>query len=130
LWCCIALPAFGVDTRWAYAALDDAINHRGVSEVEPTAGLSLVMESLRTRTQLRASEKARLNSFEATLGENTASFLTIRSTLLAGGAILAGLSGSGSALFGIYAEKAAAEAAAFDVQRRNSVARTLVAEIV
>ena len=130
LWCCIALPAFGVDTRRAYAALDDAINHRGVSEIEPTTGLSLVMESLRTRTQLQASETARLNSFEATLGENTASFLTIRNTLLAAGAILAGLSGSGSAIFGIYAERAAAAAAALDVQRRISVARALVAEIV
>ncbi len=129
LWCCIALQAFGVDTRRAYAALDDAINHGGTSEVEPTIDLSLVMESLRTRTQLQAPEKARLNSFEVTLGDNTASFLSIRSNLLSNGAILAGLSGSGSAVFGVYAERAAAEAAALDVQRRASTARTIVAEI-
>ncbi|RIE07928.1 hypothetical protein SMC6_05120 [Candidatus Cryosericum odellii] len=72
----------------------------------------------------------RLNSFEATLGENTTSFLNIRSTLLASGAILAGLSGSGSAVFGIYAERAAAEAAALGVQQRVSAARTFVAEIL
>ena len=130
LWCCIALPTFSVDTGRAYSALDDAIDHGGTSEVEPTVDLNLVMESLRTCRQLRASERVRLNSFEATLGENTASFLTIRRALLAGGAILAGLSGSGSALFGIYAERAAAEAAALDVRRRISVARALVAEIV
>jgi 4-diphosphocytidyl-2C-methyl-D-erythritol kinase len=50
--------------------------------------------------------------------------------LLASGAVLAGLSGSGSAVFGMYAERAAAEAAALEVQQRFSVAWTIVAEIL
>ena len=130
LWCCIALPTFRIDSRRAYAALDDAITRGGASEVEPTVDLNSVIKALRTRTPLRSSDEMRLNSFEATLGENTASFLSIRSMLLASGAILAGLSGSGSAVFGIYAERAAAEAAALDVQRRVSAVQTFVAEIL
>jgi len=130
LWCCIALPTFRIDTRRAYAALDDAITRGGASEVDPTVDLNSVIKALRTRTPLRGSDEIRLNSFEATLGENTASFLSIRSMLLASGAILAGLSGSGSAVFGIYAERAAASAAALDVQQRVSAAQTFVAEIL
>jgi len=130
LWCCIALPTFRIDTRRAYAALDDAITRGGASEVDPTVDLNSVIKALRTRTPLGGSDGMRLNSFEATLGENTASFLSIRSMLLASGAILAGLSGSGSAVFGIYAERAAASAAALDVQQRVSAAQTFVAEIL
>jgi 4-diphosphocytidyl-2-C-methyl-D-erythritol kinase len=130
LWCCITLPAFGIDTRRAYAALDDAITRGEASEAEPSVDLNSVIKALRTRTPLGGSDEMRLNSFEATLGENAAGFLSIRSTLLASGAILAGLSGSGSAVFGIYAERAAAEAAALDVQQRVSAARTFVAEIL
>jgi 4-diphosphocytidyl-2-C-methyl-D-erythritol kinase len=128
--CCIALPAFRIDTRRAYAALDDAITTGGASEVEPTVALNSVIKALRTRTPLGGSDEMRLNSFETTLGENTASFLSIRSMLLTSGAILAGLSGSGSAVFGIYAERTAAKAAVLDVQQRVSAARTFVAEIL
>jgi len=71
-----------------------------------------------------------LNSFDVALGEHTASFLNIRSMLLVSGAILADLSGSGSAVFGIYAERAAAEAAALEVQRRVSAVQTFVSEIL
>jgi len=130
LWCCIALPIFRIDTRRAYAALDDAITKGGASEVEPTVDLNSVIKALRTRTPLGGSDEMRLNSFETTLGENIPSFLGIRSMFLTSGAILAGLSGSGSAVFGIYAERATAEAAALDVQQRLSAAQTFVAEIL
>ncbi len=108
--------------------LDDTITRGGALGIEPTVDLSTVVEALRSGTPLRGSEDARLNSFDVTLGENTMSYLSIRSMLLAGGAILAGLSGSGSAIFGVYAERAAAEAAALEVQRRIRAVQTLVAE--
>jgi 4-diphosphocytidyl-2-C-methyl-D-erythritol kinase len=130
LWCCIVLPTFRIDTRRAYAALDNAITREGASEVEPMVDVNSVIKALRTRVSLGGSNEMRLNSFERTLGENAASFLSIRSMLLASDAILAGLSGSGSAVFGIYAERAAAEAAALGVQQRVSAARTFVAEIL
>lgn len=130
LTCCIALPEFRVDTRRAYELLDNAMANNGASTVDPSVSLDVVLEALQKLEPLSRSGSFRLNSFEATLGENTASFLSIRSTLLASGAILAGLSGSGSAVFGIYAERAAAEAAALDVQRRVSAIQTFVAEIL
>ena len=130
LTCCIALPEFRVDTRRAYELLDNAMANNGASTVDPSVSLDVVLETLHKLEPLSRSGSFRLNSFEATLDENTASFLSIRSTLLASGAILAGLSGSGSAVFGIYAERAAAEAAALDVQRRVSAIQTFVAEIL
>lgn len=129
LWCCVVLPTFRINTSHAYSVLDEVMDERGSSAVDPAADLTTVVEALRTRTPLQGPDELRLNSFEVTLGHNTASFLSIRSNLLSNGAILAGLSGSGSAVFGIYAERAAAEAAALDVQRRVSTARTIVAEV-
>jgi len=130
LTCCIALPAFRVDTRHAYDLLDTAIADNGASAVDPSVSLDVVLEALQRLEPLSHCDSFRLNSFEATLGEDTASFLNIRGMLLASGAILAGLSGSGSAVFGIYAARAAAEAAALDIQQRVSAARTFVAEIL
>ena len=131
LTCCVVLPPFRVDTGHAYTLLDRAMDNGGMSAIDPSVSLAVVLEALRTLEPLsRRPASYRLNSFETTLGENTTSFLSIRSALLTSGAILAGLSGSGSAIFGIYAERAAAEAAALDVQKRVSVTRTIVAEIV
>lgn len=130
LTCCIALPPFRVDTGHAYALLDSAMDNGEVSAVDPSISLAAVLEALRTLKPLVRPASYRLNSFETTLGENTTSFQSIRNVLFTSGAILAGLSGSGSAVFGVYASRAAAEAAALDVQRRVSVTRTIVAEIV
>jgi 4-diphosphocytidyl-2-C-methyl-D-erythritol kinase len=130
LTCCIALPGFRVDTRHAYELLDSAMADNGISAVDPSVSLDVVLEALQKLEPLSRSGSFRLNSFDAALGENTASFLNIRSMLFASGAILAGLSGSGSAVFGIYAERAAASAAALKVQRRASAVQTFVAEIL
>jgi 4-diphosphocytidyl-2-C-methyl-D-erythritol kinase len=130
LTCCIALPGFRVDTRHAYELLDSAMADSGISAVDPSVSLDVVLEALQKLEPLSRSGSLRLNSFEAALGEHTASFLNIRSMLLASGAILGGLSGSGSAVFGVYAERAAAEAAALEVQQRVSAVRTFVAEIL
>lgn len=130
LWCCIALPAFRINTSHAYASLDQTIAAQGASAVDPTIDLDSVIKTLRTCTALPDRGKQRLNSFETALGDNLPAFLDIRGMLLAGGAILSGLSGSGSAVFGIYAERAAAEAAALAVRARQSVDRTIVAEIL
>jgi 4-diphosphocytidyl-2-C-methyl-D-erythritol kinase len=127
---CIALPGFRVNTGNAYGLLDSAMSDNGASAVDPTVSLESVLEAIRKLEPLPLCGASRLNPFEATLGDNTAGFLSIRSMLLASGAVLAGLSGSGSAVFGIYAERAAANAAALEVQRRVSAVRTFVAEIL
>lgn len=128
--CCIALPVFRVDTTSAYELLDSVMADDGAAAVEPSIALDAVLEALHSLKPLPGSGSIRLNSFEKTLGENTVCFLSIRKMLLMNGAILSGLSGSGSAVFGIYAERAAAEAAALDIQRRVSATRTIVAEVI
>jgi 4-diphosphocytidyl-2-C-methyl-D-erythritol kinase len=130
LTCCIALPCFRVNTGNAFELLDSAMAENGASAVDPSVSLESVLEAIRKLEPLSLSGASRLNSFEATLGDNTAGFLSIRSLLLASGAVLAGLSGSGSAVFGIYAERAAASAAALEVRRRVRAVRTFVAEIL
>jgi 4-diphosphocytidyl-2-C-methyl-D-erythritol kinase len=130
LTCCIALPSFRVNTGSAYGLLDSAMADNGTVAVDPSVSLESVVEALRKLEPLSLRGTSRLNSFETTLGDNTAGFLSIRSVLVASGAVLAGLSGSGSAVFGIYAERAAASAAALEVRRRVSAVRTFVAEIL
>jgi 4-diphosphocytidyl-2C-methyl-D-erythritol kinase len=126
----MALPGFRVNTRNAYGLLDIAMADNGTVAVDPSVSLESVVEALRKLEPLSLCNTSRLNSFETTLGDNTADFLSIRSMLVASGAVLAGLSGSGSAVFGIYAERAAALAAALEVRRRVSAVRTFVAEIL
>lgn len=129
LWCCLALPAFRTSTRAAYAALDEAMALQGTPATDPTVSLNSVIATLQTRSVLSAHESQRLNSFEAVLGDDRLVFLEIRRVLLAHGALLSGLSGSGSAVFGIYAERAAASAAALTLQTRQNVQQTFIAEI-
>ncbi|MHB8071699.1 MAG: 4-(cytidine 5'-diphospho)-2-C-methyl-D-erythritol kinase [Candidatus Cryosericum sp.] len=130
LTCCIVLPSFRIDTGVAYRALDDIMAADGPSSAEPSVSMQAVMGALTARESLHPPEAFRLNAFDAVLGENSASFLAIRDTLLANGAIISDLSGSGSAVFGIYAERAAAEAAALDIRRLSEHVRTIVAEIL
>jgi 4-diphosphocytidyl-2-C-methyl-D-erythritol kinase len=130
LTCCIALPGFRVNTGIAFGLLDRAMADNGASAVDPSVSLESVLEAIRKLEPLSLCGASQLNSFEVTLGNNTTSFQSIRSILLASGAVLAGLSGSGSAIFGIYAERAAASAAALEVRRRVSAVRTFVAEIL
>ncbi|MGB9665767.1 MAG: 4-(cytidine 5'-diphospho)-2-C-methyl-D-erythritol kinase [Candidatus Cryosericum sp.] len=129
LWCCLALPAFRTSTRAAYAALDEAMALQGTPATDPTVSLDSAIAALQTLSVLPAHESQRLNSFEAVLGGDRPVFLEIRRVLLASGALLSGLSGSGSAIFGIYAERAAAEAAALILQTRQNVQQTFVAKI-
>ncbi len=130
LWCCIALPTFRISTSQAYTVLDEVMAAQGVSAVDPTIDLNSAINVLRTGTALSDHGIQRLNSFETALGDNLTLFLDIRTELLAAGAILSGLSGSGSAVFGIYTERATAEAAALAIRERRSVDRTFVAKVL
>jgi 4-diphosphocytidyl-2-C-methyl-D-erythritol kinase len=130
LTCCIALPSFRIDTGVAYRALDDVMAAHGPSSAEPSVSMQAVMDALTAREPLHLPEALRLNAFDAVLGDNAVSFLAIRDVLLANGAIISDLSGSGSAVFGIYAERAAAEAAALDIRRLSEHVRTIVAQVL
>jgi 4-diphosphocytidyl-2C-methyl-D-erythritol kinase len=92
--------------------------------------MEAVMNALTTCEPIRQAQAPRLNAFSSALGDNIVPFLAIRDLLLASGAILSDLSGSGSAIFGVYAKRAAAEAAALGVQQHFRAARTFVAGIL
>jgi len=128
--CCVVLPPFRVETGAAYRALDALMTHEGAPSAEPSVSLETVMDALARRKPLHQAQTPRLNAFSVALGDNAACFLAIRDMLLANGAILSDLSGSGSAVFGIYAKRATAEAAALGVQQHFRATRTFVAGIL
>jgi 4-diphosphocytidyl-2-C-methyl-D-erythritol kinase len=130
LTCCIVLPPFRTDTKMAYRVLDEVMAIEGPSAGEPSISLETVMDALTTREPPCQPETPRLNAFDVALGNDTVRFLAIREILAASGAILSDLSGSGSAVFGVYAERAAALAAALEVRRQTEHVRTIVAQIL
>jgi 4-diphosphocytidyl-2-C-methyl-D-erythritol kinase len=130
LTCCIVVPSFRIDTGAAYRLLDDVMTRQGPSAAEPSVSMEAVMNALTTCEPIRQVQAPRLNAFSSALGDNIVPFLAIRDLLLASGAILSDLSGSGSAIFGVYAKRAAAEAAALGVQQHFRAARTFVAGIL
>lgn len=130
LWACVVLPPFRVDTRAAYRALDDIMFSSGPAAVEPTVSMEEVIAVLQGHGHLPAGSHAlRLNAFESTLGEYKPLFEQVRRTLWGTGAHVAGLSGSGSAMFGVYESRAAASAAARDLQQRLASCQAMVAKL-
>lgn len=130
LWACVVLPPFKVDTRAAYRALDDIMLGSGPAAVDPTVSMEEVIAVLQGHGRLPAESHAlRLNAFEAALGEYTPLFEQVRRALWGTGARIAGLSGSGSAMFGVYESRAAASAAARDLKQRLTSCQAVVAKL-
>jgi len=95
----IVRPAFGLSTREGYARLG-----REPGDPPPRGNVP----SFRTFTDIAAAVR---NDFEEAWGPSHPEIAAIRRELLSAGAGAAGLSGSGSALFGLYAsERLAREA--------------------
>jgi len=95
----IVRPAFGLSTREGYARLG-----REPGDPPPRGNVP----SFRTFTDVAAAVR---NDFEEAWGPSHPEIAAIRRELLSAGAGAAGLSGSGSALFGLYAsERLAREA--------------------
>jgi len=95
----IVRPAFGLSTREGYARLG-----REQGDPPPRGNVP----SFRTFTDVAAAVR---NDFEEAWGPSHPEIAAIRRELLSAGAGAAGLSGSGSALFGLYAsERLAREA--------------------
>jgi len=130
LWACLVLPPFKVDTRTAYRTLDDIMFRSGPAAVEPTVSMEEVIAALQGHGRLPAGSHAlRLNAFESALGEYKLLFEQVRRALWGTGARIAGLSGSGSAMFGVYESRAAASAAARDLKQRLTSCQALVAKL-
>lgn len=88
LWCVISKPSFGISTAEAYA---------GVVPHIPTTPLE-------ERLRLPRSEWQReiVNDFESSLFERYTALPNIKCEMIRRGAIYASLSGSGSAMFGLF----------------------------
>jgi 4-diphosphocytidyl-2-C-methyl-D-erythritol kinase len=95
----IVRPAFGLSTREGYARLG-----RGPGDPPPRGHVP----SLRTFPEVAAVVR---NDFEAAWGPSHPEIAAIKRELAAAGSAAAGLSGSGSALFGLFASEGAAREA-------------------
>lgn len=95
----IVRPAFGLSTREGYARLG-----RGPGDPPPCGWVP----SFRTFPEVAAVVR---NDFEAAWGSSHPEIASIRRELLSAGAAAAGLSGSGSAVFGLFPSEGAAREA-------------------
>lgn len=114
LWLAIVFPGFPVVTRWAYERLDQSLTARGA--VDTIRGFGAVGGKVDYGS----------NDFEEVVGERYPSIVELKHALLEAGAASAGLSGSGSAVFGVFEDERAARRAARE-QRGSwtAVARSL-----
>lgn len=110
----IALPEARVSTPWAYAKVDDLPNRQHHSS-KP-----LVDALKRGNRELVALALA--NSFEEALFPEFPAMADLKIKLLIHGAIGSCLSGSGSAIFGIFRDQATADRAAAALQREGFAA--------
>ena len=103
----IVRPAFGFSTREGYARLG-----REPGEAPPSSGIP----SFRTLSDVAAAVR---NDFEEAWGPACPEIAEIKGGLTAVGALAAGLTGSGSAVFGIFASEAAAREAGGKLSRNR-----------
>ena len=95
----IVRPAFGLSTREGYARLG-----RAPGDPPPRGNVP----SFRTFSEVAAVVR---NDFEAAWGPSHPEIAAIRRELVSAGAVAAGLSGSGSAVFGLFTSEAGAREA-------------------
>ena len=108
-WFVVAKPNFSVSTKDAFQLYD-----RQPAEYYP-ASLTL-LEGLE-RGDLQAVAGNLYNALEAPVGGQKPLIFHLRDSLLQSGALGARMTGSGSAVFGIFAEEAAAKKAAQNIRR-------------
>jgi 4-diphosphocytidyl-2-C-methyl-D-erythritol kinase len=117
-WAVLVNPGFPVETRWAYEQL---AARRGT----PTP-LSKAHEALRAREVCRWDDVIPLmeNDFESALAPMHPVFGELKAALLRVGAQAALLSGSGSAVFGLFTDEAMAQHA---MERLKASGHTILA---
>jgi 4-diphosphocytidyl-2-C-methyl-D-erythritol kinase len=104
-WVVLANPGFGVETKWAYQELAMT---RG--SVRPLSQLHVDVER-QTHVSWAQLAEAAENDFESPVFARHNSLRRIKQLLLAHGAELALLSGSGATVFGLFHDQAAANQA-------------------
>lgn len=112
-WAAVVKPRFGIPTRGAYAALDRLPPSR---RPRPTASLASCFRAVRSG-RLRALIPH--NDFEAAVFPARPRLARLKSSLLAAGASCAFMTGSGSAVVGLFASRPCARRAASLLGRRH-----------
>ncbi len=108
LWLAIVFPRTPISTRWAYAELDRSLT-------SPRAA-----DRIRRFCSRDPDLTEIFNDFEGVVGTKYPGIPDLKAGLLALGAYAAGLSGSGSAVFGLFRDRAAAEQAV-EMKRREGL---------
>lgn len=101
-WIVICKPPFSIST----AELFGRIDKRRITAHPDTQGLCAALHA----GDLRGAARRMYNVFEEALPRSSAEIGSIRGALLDGGALGAVMTGTGSAVFGVFEEHAAAEA--------------------
>lgn len=112
-------PSFGVSTTWAYRSL---ARYRGLTKVEDN--IKLFIRALRNG-DLDRLEELGVNDLEAGVLPAFPEISRIKAALREAGALYARMSGSGSAVFGIFQDGRAARKAASKMKWRCMAARTV-----
>ena len=100
----LVMPAFPVQTAWAYENAQILLTNREKN--------SILKDCINSSYPLRALANRATNDLEPGVFRRFPELKDIKNELQSSGADLAGLSGSGSALFGIYQNRSRAELAA------------------
>ncbi len=100
-WVKVLTPGFPISTRWAYGLLKERKAYADPEEAEETS--SRLVDALK-RGDIKGVAEAFFNSFEEPISEVYPEIRALKEELLKEGALVAGLSGSGSAVFGLFRE--------------------------
>lgn len=119
LWHVLVKPPFGISTRKAYEGLKPGMLTPGKTDVR------ILLRSIQ-KGRPRMIGQLLFNSLELSLNKRVRKILNLKKKLLFQGAFGAGMSGSGSAVFGLFHTKKQAEAVA-QVLRKEKRLRVFVA---
>lgn len=109
----VAKPKFGISTREAFGGITPRANRPDAKNSPEGAALAAQLSA----TPIADWKELLTNDFEAHLFQLRPQLAEIKSALYGSGALYAQMSGSGSALFGLYSDSAAAAAAAKELAK-------------
>ena len=120
LWHCLVKPPFGISTKEAYAGLDRlAPSTRSAHHLTPQkTDVRMLLRSIQKGDSDRLA-KCLVNSLEASVNSRVRTIQGIKEELLRYGSCGSLMSGSGSAVFGVFKSKKKAEEAARVLKRRR-----------
>ena len=112
IWHCLVKPGFGISTKEAYQGLPPSF-------LTPQNGnVKMLLHSIQKGDSGRLTELL-INSLEVSVNKRVKTILKIKSELIRQGALASLMSGSGSAVFGIFSSRQKADLAARFLKKKN-----------